>query len=69
MMRFRIVLHMAADMFTTDGTSLAGCIAHCARLEDAVKRGKYVQSVVTWSADRFDACGHLCELFEAPDGG
>lgn len=64
MPRFRIIVHLAADMFTTDGTSLAGCIAHCARLEDAVKRGKYVQSVISWSTDRFDSCGHPYELFK-----
>lgn len=64
---YRVIIHLAADRFTTDGTSLAGCIAHCARLEDAVKRGKYVQSVVSWSAHPYDSYGHAYELFEKPE--
>ena len=60
---FPVVVHLGADQFLNEGSGLAGCISHYARLEDAAANHKYVQSVISWGSTTHDHLGHR---FEAP---
>lgn len=64
-----VIVHLGANQMMNDGSGIAGAISHYARLEDAVKHCKYIQTVTDrrrfWSDDSdsyyraaYDFMGH-----------